>query len=70
MVVGDAMARNHTGTTEANSLSFRCFDANFGGNPGNPHPGTGTDTHELPNKQCAGGIRANTFFPQSVIKLI
>jgi hypothetical protein len=64
MIVGDPMIRSfNNDSTEARMLSYRCFDTNFGGNPGNQHPGTGLDTHTLPNRVCNGGIRANTFFP-------
>ena len=46
---------------EANSLNFRCLDANYGnsGVVGNP----GTDSHILPSKPCAGGIRSQIIFP-------
>jgi hypothetical protein len=62
MIVGDAMTRSYnSSSSEAKSLSFRCFDANFGGYAG--APGTGSDTPDFPKKFCAGGIRANIFFP-------
>lgn len=46
--------------------SFRCFGANWEDSNASQPPGGGTDTVELPNKPCAGGIRSNTNFPQHV----
>ncbi|KAF2458108.1 hypothetical protein BDY21DRAFT_371012 [Lineolata rhizophorae] len=61
MLVGDPNERTYTDSLESRQLSFRCFDANFGGEAG--APGTGADTRELPNRPCLGGIRSNIFFP-------
>ncbi|KAF9525223.1 hypothetical protein CPB83DRAFT_859972 [Crepidotus variabilis] len=67
MIVGDPMIRNNTfinpDSGEAKALSFRCFDANFSG-PSAPYaPGNGFDTVDFPKQKCAGGIRANIYFP-------
>jgi hypothetical protein len=63
MLVGDPTVRTDRTKkdNEARQLSFRCFDRNFGGR--GAEPGGGDDTLFLPKKACAGGIRANTFFP-------
>jgi hypothetical protein len=63
MLVGDPTVRTDRTKkdNEARQLSFRCFDRNFGGS--NAAPGEGSDTMFLPKKACAGGIRANAFFP-------
>ncbi|KAF2175939.1 hypothetical protein K469DRAFT_608896 [Zopfia rhizophila CBS 207.26] len=61
MLVGSSTKRTDTKDDEAQQLSFRCWDKNFGGDIG--APGTGKDTKYLPNKPCPGGIRANHFFP-------
>jgi hypothetical protein len=65
MIVGDAMMRSmNQSNADAKAITFRCFGANFGDNNG--APGMGSDTHNLPNKKCEGGIRANIYFPMSV----
>ncbi|KAJ2926694.1 hypothetical protein H1R20_g10409, partial [Candolleomyces eurysporus] len=68
MIVGNPMVRNNThsnsNSADARAITFRCFGANFGSDPGYPHPGTGPlDTIDLPRRACAGGIRSNIFFP-------
>jgi hypothetical protein len=50
-------------SAEARAISFRCWAANYGGVNAAQPPGTGTDTHYLPNKKCEGGIRSNMYFP-------
>jgi len=65
MIVGNPMLRSRKiepKSPEGQSLTFRCFSANFGGNDGAPGNGP-NDTVDLPKKQCAGGIRSNTYFP-------
>jgi hypothetical protein len=70
MIVGDAMLRSHNTTSdEAKALSFRCFNANRQNLI--PMPGevswagreSADDTYELPKKACAGGIRAQIYYP-------
>lgn len=61
MLVGDPMVRTFRNNNEAKQTSFRCWERNFGGN--NAAPGMGSDTRNLPNKPCPGGIRSNIFFP-------
>lgn len=61
MLIGDPLKRRRDETNEARQMSFRCHEANYGGEQG--APGTGQDTRELPNKPCPGGIRTNIFFP-------
>ena len=61
MLVGDPKLRERKDTPEYQGISFRCFEANWGGEGG--ATGAGSDTRDLPNKPCAGGIRANVFFP-------
>ncbi|KAF2014535.1 hypothetical protein BU24DRAFT_392646 [Aaosphaeria arxii CBS 175.79] len=61
MIVGDPIRRKDEGDGDARSLSFRCWDKNFGGEAG--APGAGRDTKHFPAKPCPGGIRANHFFP-------
>ena len=64
MIVGNPMVRARSNNEALNrAITFRCFGANFQSNPAYPHPGTGDDTVELPNRACAGGIRSNIFFP-------
>jgi hypothetical protein len=68
MIVGNPMIRNKNGiaadTSEARFSTFRCWGANYAGDPQYPHPGTGAlDTVELPKGKCLGGIRSNVFFP-------
>jgi hypothetical protein len=43
---------------------YRCYDTRDG-STFKPNPGgiASTDTHDMPTKYCAGGIRVNTFFP-------
>ncbi|OTA65053.1 hypothetical protein K449DRAFT_411067 [Hypoxylon sp. EC38] len=62
MLVGDAMLR--TSQNQQKQLCHRCFtnvnQSPFGGAPcADPQ----MDTAALPNKQCAGGIRATITFP-------
>lgn len=61
MLVGDPARRSDMKDGDARSLSFRCWEKNFGGEMG--APGAGKDTRNLPNRACPGGIRANHFFP-------
>ncbi|KFA51414.1 hypothetical protein S40293_03240 [Stachybotrys chartarum IBT 40293] len=61
MLVGDPFLRTDQNTMDQRQSSFRCFDANFGGEAG--APGTGRDTRHFPTRPCAGGIRTNLFFP-------
>ncbi|KAF4632326.1 hypothetical protein G7Y89_g5802 [Cudoniella acicularis] len=63
MIVGDPMVRtNLTATSpEARSMSYRCFEKNWG--EIDTYPGGGNDTRNLPNYPCPGGIRVNNFFP-------
>lgn len=71
MIVGNPMLRSRTidpKSPEGQSLTFRCFSANFGGNVGAPGSGP-NDSVDLPKKQCAGGIRSNTYFPSLVSSL-
>jgi len=45
--------------------SFRCFGENWSNPNTTPQPPSGgIDTVELPTKYCAGGVRAQTYFPQ------
>jgi hypothetical protein len=62
MLVGSPTRNADAGDVEARQLSFRCFDKNFGGDSFGA-PGTGGDTKYFPTHPCAGGIRANHFFP-------
>ena len=69
MIVGNAMARSRDvdhNSAEYTALSFRCWDKNFGGDIGAPGLGP-NDTPYLPDRPCAGGIRANIYFPSSVL---
>jgi len=62
MIVGDAMVRTlDTSSPEAKSLNFRCLDANGGnsGTSGKP----GSDSNQLPDHICEGGIRSQIIFP-------
>lgn len=61
MLVGAPERRKDEKDHEARSLSFRCWEKNWGGEQG--APGAGKDTKFLPNRPCPGGIRANHFFP-------
>ncbi|KAF1994653.1 hypothetical protein P154DRAFT_548934 [Amniculicola lignicola CBS 123094] len=61
MIVGDPTKRTFDNSAEARTQSFRCWEPEFGGVAA--APGGGTDTRFLPKKPCAGGIRANHFFP-------
>ncbi|TFK19846.1 hypothetical protein FA15DRAFT_682808 [Coprinopsis marcescibilis] len=64
MITGNPMLRSEDTKNVPKVTSFRCFGPNWqDSNPGQP-PGGGTDTVELPNKPCGGGIRSNTNFPQ------
>ena len=69
MLVGDANARNTTMTPPASEYwkrnSFRCWDAQRSQTLPHPSQGieTGLDTYELPKKKCAGGLRAQIYFP-------
>jgi hypothetical protein len=60
MIVGQPNARKDDSKDRGvQGLSFRCFNNNgFGG-----APGTGGDTRHFPKDTCAGGIRANIYFP-------
>jgi Domain of unknown function (DUF1996) len=60
MIVGNPDARTDNDKDKGvQGLSFRCFNNNgFGG-----APGTGGDTKYFPKGPCAGGIRANIYFP-------
>lgn len=60
MIVGQPGSRkDDTKDRGVQGLSFRCFNNNgFGG-----APGTGGDTRHFPKGTCAGGIRANIYFP-------
>ena len=66
MITGDAMLRSKDTKHPPKVTSFRCFGPNWQDSNGNQPPGGGTDTVELPNKPCGGGIRSNTNFPQYV----
>jgi len=62
MIVGDAMTRSFDRSNpEATSLNFRCLDANGGngGVTGKP----GSDSNQLPDHPCEGGIRSQIVFP-------
>ena len=62
MIVGDPMTRTFDpNSAEATSLNFRCLDANYGN--GGVVGAPGTDSNQLPNKPCAGGIRSQINFP-------
>ncbi|KAH8665065.1 hypothetical protein BGZ60DRAFT_470745 [Tricladium varicosporioides] len=61
MIVGNPMNRKNTSTAEALSMSYRCFEKNWG--QIDTYPGGGNDTRNLPNYPCPGGIRVNNFFP-------
>jgi len=68
MITGNAMLRSTNTKAPPKITSFRCFGVN-GSDPnsatGYPQPpGGGVDTVELPTTYCAGGIRAQTYFPQ------
>jgi len=69
MITGNPMlrARKQWDETqpEAFSLTFRCWESTgFTDASNSSPPGVGRyDTVELPKKKCAGGIRANIFFP-------
>ncbi|KAJ3508086.1 hypothetical protein NLJ89_g5948 [Agrocybe chaxingu] len=64
MITGNPMLRQKDTSVPNKVTSFRCFGANFQDSNGSQPPGGGTDTVEFPTKFCAGGIRANTYFPQ------
>ncbi|CAA7260360.1 unnamed protein product [Cyclocybe aegerita] len=64
MITGNPMLRSKDTNVPNKVTSFRCFGANFQDSNGSQPPGGGTDTVEFPTKFCAGGIRANTYFPQ------
>lgn len=61
MLVGNPFLREDRNTRDQQQSSFRCFDANFGGE--NAPPGGGRDTRHFPTRPCPGGIRTNLFFP-------
>ncbi|KAL6866361.1 hypothetical protein ACO1O0_002469 [Amphichorda felina] len=61
MLVGSPLVREETDTPDARQSSYRCFEADFGGEAG--APGTGADTRHFPDRPCPGGIRTNLFFP-------
>ncbi|KAF2187210.1 hypothetical protein K469DRAFT_663271 [Zopfia rhizophila CBS 207.26] len=63
MLVGDVNTRTKKNTPEARQMSFRCYDKGWKGEKDSTPPGGGTDTRELPNKVCTGGIRAHNYFP-------
>lgn len=70
MIVGDPMLRSSKKgldptRAEAWALSFRCWETEGFFDPSNSYPpGAGKyDAVHLPDKFCAGGIRANIFFP-------
>ncbi|KJA28746.1 carbohydrate-binding module family 1 protein [Hypholoma sublateritium FD-334 SS-4] len=62
MLVGNPWLRTfNSSSAEANSLNFRCLTANYGNSGVTGAPGT--DSHELPNQICTGGIRSQIIFP-------
>ena len=69
MISGNPMIRAKKNldpnSPEAWSSSFRCWETEGFFDPSNSYPpGAGPyDTVAFPNKFCAGGIRANIFFP-------
>jgi len=69
MITGNPMLRNYDAvdptSSERYALTFRCWESTNFMDPSNMSPPGGGkyDTVELPNKKCAGGIRANVFFP-------
>ena len=71
MTTGDPSLRNKTfvdpNSGEARALSFRCFDRDFSGRTAPFAPGMGYDSVEFPKEKCAGGIRANIYFPTFVM---
>jgi len=70
MIAGNAMARSRDidqNLAEYSAYSFRCWEKNFGGDIGFPGLGP-NDTPYLPNRPCAGGIRANIYFPSWVFR--
>ena len=65
MLVGNPWLRTfNSSSAEANSLNFRCLTANYGNSGATGAPGT--DSHELPNQICTGGIRSQIIFPTLV----
>ncbi|KAG2014380.1 WSC domain-containing protein [Coprinopsis cinerea AmutBmut pab1-1] len=69
MITGDPMKRSggpkDVNSVESWALTWRCWESTGFLDPSNRYPpGAGPyDTIELPKKKCAGGIRANVFFP-------
>lgn len=61
MLVGDPTLRTDTNTTTSRSISYRCFEKNWG--QIDTYPGGGNDTRNFPSVPCPGGIRVNNFFP-------
>jgi len=65
MITGNAMLRSTNTKAPPKITSFRCFGANWADpNTGPQPPSGGIDTVELPKTYCAGGVRAQTYFPQ------
>jgi hypothetical protein len=55
MLAGDPFQRNYTGAEAAPgaAVSFMCLD----------YSGSGGQTHEIPDKNCPDGLRAQIYFP-------
>jgi len=65
MITGNAMLRSTNTKAPPKITSFRCFGENWSDPNTTPQPPSGgIDTVELPTKYCAGGVRAQTYFPQ------
>ena len=58
-------AEQRTNTSQSSVNLFRCYDSYDSKMFYQPNPMgvAATDTLDLPNNYCAGGIRVNTFFP-------
>jgi hypothetical protein len=68
MLVGDPATRTlNANSAETKSLTYRCFDARRSQGLSGAAPGggisSGVDTYALPDKQCAGGLRSQVYFP-------